>query len=678
MQRDSFEKHVSHDVKMAKKLSVMGIDVAKIPFRKVIVPFLGVVSLIWFLCRVIPKPSRASYPCMKIAFPIATGFIGYISAFFATVITFRIARNRLQSKNYITGGIFVVIAVLACFIWLGFTDNPALASNIQLVRESVNTPIGTAKGIYPGRVVWTYDPDATNQYCSNTSGDYWWDNANTNKQVVNDMLVQTMQSLTGAADINSAWDAVFRHYNVQNGLGDKGYVPGDKIAIKLNLCSADAGINSDYSKRGYISMIDTSPQLTYAVLDQLINGYGVPQEDIYIGDPHRYFYKRLYDELYPSFPGVHYLDPDGNMGRMKVVTTASRVLQYSDKTKSDYLPQQFVDASYMINIPCLKAHNIAGVSMCAKNHYGSHCQSSAAHLHYALPGSSPGMGRYRNLVDMMGHEDLGGKTVLYLIDALYGYYDWGSGAPRHWNSAPFNGDFTSSLIASLDPVAVESVGLDFLKAEYSNYPYKNGTDDYLHQAADPANWPAGITYDPEGDGSVLDTLGVHEHWNNAADKKYTRNLGTGDGIELYVPGAEPTPTMTPIMTNIALHKNVVASGQYSADFPKTAINDGNTGTIWGSLYNAGPQWIFVDLLEVRDIDHVVVRFFDPYNSPYYHVGISNDAATWEFAATITNGDGGDDTIAVNRSARYVGLYLTQGAKKVYGIKEFEVNALVMP
>jgi hypothetical protein len=26
---------------------------------------------------------------------------------------------------------------------------------------------------------------------------------------------------------------------------------------------------------------------------------------------------------------------------------------------------------------------------------------------------------------------------------------------------------------------------------------------------------------------------VHEHWNNAVDKKYSRNLGKEKGIELY-------------------------------------------------------------------------------------------------------------------------------------------------
>jgi hypothetical protein len=35
---------------------------------------------------------------------------------------------------------------------------------------------------------------------------------------------------------------------------------------------------------------------------------------------------------------------------------------------------------------------------------------------------------------------------------------------------------------------------------------------------------------------ALASLGVHEHWNNATDKQYTRNLGMGDGIELIYRG----------------------------------------------------------------------------------------------------------------------------------------------
>jgi hypothetical protein len=30
----------------------------------------------------------------------------------------------------------------------------------------------------------------------------------------------------------------------------------------------------------------------------------------------------------------------------------------------------------------------------------------------------------------------------------------------------------------------------------------------------------------------VESLGVHEHWNNARDKQYSRNLGKKQGIEL--------------------------------------------------------------------------------------------------------------------------------------------------
>lgn len=98
---------------------------------------------------------------------------------------------------------------------------------------------------------------------------------------------------------------------------------------------------------------------------------------------------------------------------------------------------------------------------------------------------------------------------------------------------------------TLDPVAIESVGYDFLRTEFNgvnkhdpvnneweDIPNMFGVDDYLHQAADRANWPEGIIYDPDNSGIPVPVLGTHEHWNNPVDKQYSRNLGTGKGIEL--------------------------------------------------------------------------------------------------------------------------------------------------
>ena len=41
-------------------------------------PVTGVVALIWFLIRVIPKPSRATYPCQRMAAPLAAGFVAWL------------------------------------------------------------------------------------------------------------------------------------------------------------------------------------------------------------------------------------------------------------------------------------------------------------------------------------------------------------------------------------------------------------------------------------------------------------------------------------------------------------------------------------------------------------------------------------------------------------------------
>jgi len=57
-------------------------------------------------------------------------------------------------------------------------------------------------------------------------------------------------------------------------------------------------------------------------------------------------------------------------------------------------------------------------------------------------------------------------------------------------------------------------------------------DNYLHQAAAGHNDKLG-PYKPNG--KEIGSMGVHEHWNNAEDKQYSRNLNPKKayGIELF-------------------------------------------------------------------------------------------------------------------------------------------------
>jgi hypothetical protein len=190
------------------------------------------------------------------------------------------------------------------------------------------------------------------------------------------------------------------------------------------------------------------------------------------------------------------------------------------------------------------------MTVTAKNHLGSLLTatgaSGAGNMHASIGvrvdtgmrGNAPApraMGTYNGLVDLNGHPQTGGKTILYMVDGLYAtqHNEFRLAPVCKWQSAPFNGNWTASLFVSQNGVAVDSVALDFLRSEPTLAAIVTGAvDNYLHEMALAGQAPSQTQYQPAGDGKVLGSLGVHEHWNNAADKQYSRNLGRGAGIEL--------------------------------------------------------------------------------------------------------------------------------------------------
>lgn len=513
----------------------------------------GIAATCWFLIRVIPKPSRAAYPCMRASAPFMSAFVLYLIGLTSTIYLFKEKKGRhLLLKSAL--GIVFVISLLFSFN----TSN----SLVDATYFEPNQPIGVAKGIFPGRVVWVYNPAATNADMANTSDDNWSMDINCNQNQVEAMLFSGLRRVGGKSNVKEAWDAIFKNFNSAHGRGMVGYTPGEKIAIKINLTNSAIGTPGP-------NRMDASPQLVLAILKQLVKVVGVPQSDIWIGDNYRTFRENYYQKCHTYFPNVHYVDGTGFDGREKTVPSSEQLLKFSDKKETSSIPQHMVDATYIINIPCLKSHDSAGITLAAKNHQGTVLEKgtppegqSAMYMHYALPVNNPKMGSYRHLVDYMGHKDLGGKTLLYLVDGLWAGRSW-EGFLEKWKMAPFNNDYPSSLFLSQDAVAIESVCYDFLLAEYAGktssqkYPYMSGVDDYLIQAADPSKWAAGITYDPEGDGTPIASLGVYEHWNNSTDKQYSRNLKQGNGIELISYFSQSTdPYKDEVITGISQNEGI--------------------------------------------------------------------------------------------------------------------------
>lgn len=591
-------------------------------FARLLLPLTGLACLIWMLIRVIPKPSRAEYPCMKVAAPLAGGFVAYVAGMAIALFSFRKAAHLFREHRSVFAVSLVLCGVVVGMFTVVKTDSESSAAilatdSLFVPGEPPNTPMGVARGIFPGRVVWMWDSSAATW--NGSSGNWWSDNA-THQNVVDSMLTNSLRSLTGKSSESAAWDTLFRYFNLKHGKGNVGYIAGEKIAIKINLVQSSAPAYPAGASVGNISFV--APQVAVSLLRQLVTIAGVRDSDITIYDTDRYVPDPVYTKCKAAFPGVHYMGWAALNGREKYVRDTTFVHWSQNLTMeingghTAYLPTVVTRASYLINLASFKAHRYMGLTLCSKNHFGSisddgpdgqpyqnaphaaglHCYTAVHDI--TIVGSPEWtfvgrpMGSYNTLVDLMGHKDLGAKTLLFMIDALYAVENEGypvSLASR-WNSAPFNGRWPSSLFLSQDNIAIESVGLDFLRTEQAVNPAYmltyGAVDNYLHEGSQADNPPSGTFYSPNGDSVRLPSLGVHEHWNNAADKKYSRNLGTGNGIELVRPQSSQ-------LTSVAGRAGTPSAFALLQNYP----NPFNPSTTIGfSVSQSGPV-----MLEIYDL-----------------------------------------------------------------------------
>ncbi|MFA7485085.1 MAG: hypothetical protein WCZ89_03565, partial [Phycisphaerae bacterium] len=86
-----------------------------------LLPFIGFAAFIWFLVRVIPKPSRAAYLCQRIAFPLASGFIIWSSGIFGSTIAYKRAKAALARSRYLAAAIFAIASI--GFIWTALNSS---------------------------------------------------------------------------------------------------------------------------------------------------------------------------------------------------------------------------------------------------------------------------------------------------------------------------------------------------------------------------------------------------------------------------------------------------------------------------------------------------------------------------------------------------------------------------
>jgi len=472
------------------------------------------------------------------------------------------------------------VTVVAIATWTIFSfkesglanSNPQPPIDWRFVPAKANTPVGKARGIYPGRVVWAHDPQAT-KWAGNWKqrSDQWWLDKNTDQVRVDALLASTITKLTGARDETDAWTRIFKHYNkTTRQMENRGYQPGEVVAVKINLNNSTGAQKTD-------NMIDASPQMVLSMVRQLVNEAHVRQQDILVYDARRFIPPYILTKVWSEFNDVRFVQNGpakdvqpkhpvyGDYSRLEEAHWVEGIAYSNGKYKdAKLIPKQVFDATYLVNLAILKAHSYprtqmdggdegqTGVTMTGKNHFGSIKGTPELHPAISTQQEAQNPHAYSPIVDLNASPNLGGKTILFVLDGLYCGRKWQS-YPQHFPNPPFNNrvtpyenpDWPASVLASMDGVALDSVGIDILFAQTKNNDDETGrpriliranADDYLFEMALSDHPPSGTAY--KQGGKTVASLGVHEHWDSDETKRYSRNLDplNGQGIELiYLP-----------------------------------------------------------------------------------------------------------------------------------------------
>jgi len=342
--------------------------------------------------------------------------------------------------------------------------------------QGANVPVA----IPPHRVVHAHSRQATYwDYATGWYGDY------VDQAVVDAMTDRGVMALTNTTTRADAWHALLPTY-----------AAGQKVAIKINLNNNP----SDCSDSDQV--IDALPQPINSIIRGL-KAIGVSENNIGVYDVTNGWHAggmptRLVNQVTALYPGVQFYS---------YTSPCSLTLGYSSTQKIHFnvptgkpaisdrpICNALVNASYLINLPIMKKHGMAGVTLGFKNHFGSfeHCDD----VHWSVDlGDGNYVSTYNGLIDIYNNPHFKNKTVLTVGDGLYGArVDNYSEVPSPWPT--FGHASPNSLFFSIDPVAIDCVMYDFLDWE-GGVP--TGSDDYLKLAQTAGlgtfeHWDAGHTY----------------------------------------------------------------------------------------------------------------------------------------------------------------------------------------
>lgn len=277
-----------------------------------------------------------------------------------------------------------------------------------------------------------------------------------------------------------------------------GYSPGKVVAIKANITNSTSCDSDD-------SAVNALAQPVNAVVRGL-KLLGVADQDIVLYDSSsdytHFFASRLIAEL--ANKNIQLFDSGGCSAQSSTwdSTDPNATVHFSDPvgdTIAERLCDPLVNAAYLINMPIMKGHPTAGVTLGFKNHFGSSIHPS--YMHPWVDTTYEGIEQYSILVDLNSNPHIRDKTRLVIGDGIYASRLRHDSPPEPWTT--FDNQAPCSLFFATDVVAIDCLMHDLLKAErgsdqpassnaYLRLAGKSGMG--IYESGDPWQMPYGSGY----------------------------------------------------------------------------------------------------------------------------------------------------------------------------------------
>ncbi len=292
-------------------------------------------------------------------------------------------------------------------------------------RKQAQSTKWSMPGLFPGRVVAVKHPGS-------------FSNESFQAQPIQTMMRKGMMELTGAPDWVAAWRMFFE--------------PGDVVGVKLNPVGAPD--------------VASCPEVFHEIIAGL-NAAGIKNKDIVAYDRYRkQFLKAGFDKWLPegvrwSWAAEDYetvqLGMDGYDSAHYMEMNLTQSGQDSRDTHvrrshvAKFLTQQ---VSKVVNLPVLKHHQSAGVTLALKNmSHGFVNNVNRSHSTFTLNAC----GAF--IPAVVSTPVIRDKVVLHILDGILGMYHGGPGGKKGkyvW--------VNHTMYFSTDPVAVDKVGWGVLDA----------------------------------------------------------------------------------------------------------------------------------------------------------------------------------------------------------------------